>query len=474
MGAEVGATTSTFPYSSNMRQYLHATGRGPVAEAADAAAAKGFLQADEGAEYDEVIEINLSELEPHLNGPFTPDLATPLSGFSSFINENKYPTTLSSALIGSCTNSSYEDMSRVASIAKQAKAAGLKSKVPFLVTPGSELIRATIERDGLQSTLEDVGATVLANACGPCIGQWKRDEKKGEDNAILTSFNRNFKARNDGNLKTMNFLASPEIVTAMAFSGDLNFNPVTDSIPTPNGPFKFSPPSGDRLPPTGYTPGDLSYAPSPSPKPEPSTEIAISPSSTRLEILEPFGTNFPSGGGELPQLTCLMRVRGKCTTDHISAAGAWLKYKGHLSNISENTLMTAVNDEGGQINVARDVSGEEDTIPKTMQKYKARQEPWMLVVDDNCKFDSSSNHLLHLQDANLFFFFFQMVKVPPENMPLSNPDSTAVPLSSPVRSPVFTRPTSRSKVSSLSGSSTRPTIPKSLRTTRSPPRVLKT
>ncbi|OXL05504.1 aconitate hydratase, mitochondrial [Cryptococcus neoformans Gb118] len=385
MGAEVGATTSTFPYSSNMRQYLHATGRGPVADAADAAAAKGFLQADEGAEYDEVIEINLSELEPHLNGPFTPDLATPLSGFSSFINENKYPNTLSSALIGSCTNSSYEDMSRVASIAEQAKAAGLKSKVPFLVTPGSELIRATIERDGLQGTLEDVGATVLANACGPCIGQWKRDEKKGEDNAILTSFNRNFKARNDGNLKTMNFLASPEIVTAMAFSGDLNFNPVTDSIPTPNGPFKFSPPSGDRLPPTGYTPGDLSYAPSPSPKPEPSTQIAISPSSTRLEILEPFGTNFPSGGGELPQLTCLMRVRGKCTTDHISAAGAWLKYKGHLSNISENTLMTAVNDEGGQINVARDVGGEEDTIPKTMQKYKAREEPWMLVVDDNCK-----------------------------------------------------------------------------------------
>ncbi|AFR98403.1 aconitate hydratase, mitochondrial [Cryptococcus neoformans C23] len=392
MGAEVGATTSTFPYSSNMRQYLHATGRGPVADAADAAAAKGFLQADEGAEYDEVIEINLSELEPHLNGPFTPDLATPLSGFSSFINENKYPNTLSSALIGSCTNSSYEDMSRVASIAEQAKAAGLKSKVPFLVTPGSELIRATIERDGLQGTLEDVGATVLANACGPCIGQWKRDEKKGEDNAILTSFNRNFKARNDGNLKTMNFLASPEIVTAMAFSGDLNFNPVTDSIPTPNGPFKFSPPSGDRLPPTGYTPGDLSYAPSPSPKPEPSTQIAISPSSTRLEILEPFGTNFPSGGGELPQLTCLMRVRGKCTTDHISAAGAWLKYKGHLSNISENTLMTAVNDEGGQINVARDVGGEEDTIPKTMQKYKAREEPWMLVVDDNYGEGSAREH----------------------------------------------------------------------------------
>ncbi|ODN77815.1 aconitate hydratase, mitochondrial [Cryptococcus amylolentus CBS 6039] len=392
MGAEVGATTSTFPYNANMRQYLHATGRGPVADAADNAASQGFLQADEGAEYDEVIEINLSELEPHLNGPFTPDLATPLSGFSSFLNENKYPTSLSSALIGSCTNSSYEDMSRVASIAEQAKAAGLTSKVPFLVTPGSELIRATIERDGLQSTLESVGATVLANACGPCIGQWKREEKKGEDNAILTSFNRNFKARNDGNLKTMNFLASPEIVTAMAFSGDLNFNPMTDSIPTPNGPFKFKAPSGDRLPPTGYTPGDLSYAPSPSPVPIGETEIAISPSSTRLEILEPFGTNFPEGNAELEGMTCLMRVRGKCTTDHISAAGAWLKYKGHLSNISENTLMTAVNDEGGQINIARDHSGEEDTIPKTMQKYQARAEPWMLVVDDNYGEGSAREH----------------------------------------------------------------------------------
>lgn len=201
MGAEVGATTSTFPYSDNMRQYLRATGRAPVAQAADAAAKAGFLAADEGAEYDEVIEINLSELEPHLNGPFTPDLATPLSKFGPFLQENGYPTTLSAAAIGSCTNSSYEDMSRVTSIAEQAKAAGLSSKVPFLITPGSEMIRATIERDGLQGKLEAVGGTVLANACGPCIGQWKRDEKKGEDNAILTSFNRNFKARNDGNLK---------------------------------------------------------------------------------------------------------------------------------------------------------------------------------------------------------------------------------------------------------------------------------
>jgi homoaconitase len=367
-----------------MRQYLRATGRGPVAAAADAAAEAGFLSSDQGAEYDEVIEVNLSELEPHLNGPFTPDLATPLSKFGPFLQENGYPTTLSAAAIGSCTNSSYEDMSRVTSIAEQAKAAGLASKVPFLITPGSEMIRATIERDGLQGKLEAVGGTVLANACGPCIGQWKRDEKKGEDNAILTSFNRNFKARNDGNLKTMNFLASPEIVTAMAFSGDLNFNPMTDSIETPNGPFKFQPPSGDRLPVSGYIPGNLEFSPSPMPAPQPETEIAISPSSTRLEILEPFGSVFANGSAELPELTCLLRVRGKCTTDHISAAGPWLKYKGHLSNISENTLMTAVNDEGGQINVARDANGE-DTIPKVMQKYKARNEPWMLVVDDNCE-----------------------------------------------------------------------------------------
>ncbi|EKC99706.1 aconitate hydratase [Trichosporon asahii var. asahii CBS 8904] len=391
MGAEVGATTSTFPYSENMREYLKATGRAPVAEAADAAAKAGYLSADEGAEYDEVIEINLSELEPHLNGPFTPDLATPISKFSEFVKENNYPEVISAASIGSCTNSSYEDMSKVASIAEQAKAAGLTSKVPFLVTPGSEMIRATIERDGIEGKLESIGATVLANACGPCIGQWKREDKQGEDNIILTSHNRNFRNRADGNAKTLQFLTSPEIVTAMAFAGSAHFNPITDSIETPNGPFKFQPPSGDRLPPQGYTGGDLAYAPTPSPKPSPETEVKISPTSTRLEILEPFTTPFPNGPAELPELTCLLRVRGKCTTDHISAAGPWLKYKGHLSNISENTLMTAVNDEGGKVNVARDSNGE-DTIPKVMQKYKARQEPWMLVVDDNYGEGSAREH----------------------------------------------------------------------------------
>lgn len=328
---------------------------------------------------------NLSELEPHLNGPFTPDLATPLSKFPEFLRENDYPMKLSSALIGSCTNSSYEDMTRVASIATQASTAGLRSKVPFLVTPGSELIRATIERDGVQEKLENVGATVLANACGPCIGQWKRDDAQGEDNAILTSFNRNFKARNDGNLKTMNFLASPEIVTAMAFAGDLTFNPLTDTLKTPSGEeFRFDPPAGSALPADGYTPGDLSYSPSPNPAPDASAEVIISPSSARLEKLEPFASPFADGRTELDG-TCLLRVRGKCTTDHISAAGAWLKYKGHLSNISENTLMTAVNDENGKINSAVDKAEGEDTIPHTMQKYKARGEGWCLVVDDNCE-----------------------------------------------------------------------------------------
>ncbi|GHJ88619.1 hypothetical protein NliqN6_5021 [Naganishia liquefaciens] len=393
MGAEVGATTSTFPYSDNMRVYLEATGRAPVARAADQAASKGFLQADEGAEYDQVIEINLSELEPHLNGPFTPDLATPLSKFGEFIESNGWKDELTSALIGSCTNSSYEDMSRVASIADQARAQGLKSKVPFLVTPGSELIRATIERDGIQEKLEGVGATVLANACGPCVGQWDRQEKKGEENAILTSFNRNFRGRQDSNPLTRNFLASPEVVTAMSFAGTLSFNPMTDSIDTPNGPFKFSPPNGSTLPEKGFAPGDLSYRPSPSPVPQPEQEIVISPNSQRLELLEPFPSPFPADGSrlELPVMKCLMRVRGKCTTDHISAAGPWLKYKGHLTNIAENTLITAVNDEGGEVNVAFDTQGQ-DTIPNVMKRHKAAGQPWMLVVDENYGEGSAREH----------------------------------------------------------------------------------
>ncbi|KAG1715646.1 hypothetical protein ID866_1528 [Astraeus odoratus] len=401
MGAEVGATTSTFPYTANMRAYLHATGRRAVARAADEAAAKGYLNADEGAEYDEVIDINLSELEPMINGPFTPDLATPLSKFSTFVQENGWKDEVSACLIGSCTNSSYEDMTRVAEIAEQAKAAGLKTQVPFLCTPGSEQIRATMERDGVTSSLQDVGAVVLANACGPCIGQWKREDAKGQENAILTSFNRNFKSRNDGNRYTMNFLASPTLVTAMAFSGKLSFNPVTDAITLPDGEmFKFLPPVGQDLPSNGFALGNTDYYPTPMPEPQPECEVVIKKDSQRLELLEPFSSHFgPHNprGLELPPLKVLMRIRGKCTTDHISAAGPWLKYKGHLTNISENTLITAVNDEGGDVNVAFDHDHGEsetasDTIPTIAKRLKSRKQPWALVTDENYGEGSAREH----------------------------------------------------------------------------------
>ncbi|KAF8203070.1 aconitase family-domain-containing protein [Pholiota molesta] len=345
MGAEVGATTSTFPYSSNMREYLKATGRSAVAAAADKAAAQGFLSADEGAQYDDVIEINLSDIEPTINGPFTPDLATPISQFGKFVKEQGWKDEFSAGLIGSCTNSSYADMTSVADLARQAKAVGLTTKVPFLCTPGSEQIRATIERDEVTSTLQDVGAVVLANACGPCIGQWKRADKTDKENAILTSFNRNFKSRNDD------------------------------------------------LPAKGFTAGDLSYYPSPMPKPQPEVDIVIKKDSQRLEILEPFTSPFSSSD-------ILLRVRGKCTTDHISAAGPWLKYKGHLTNISENLrnlclihLVQAINDEGGEMNVAFDKdTNTSDTIPEIAKRFKARQQPWALIVDDNYGEGSAREH----------------------------------------------------------------------------------
>ncbi|KAF8973770.1 aconitate hydratase [Flammula alnicola] len=394
MGAEVGATTSTFPYSSNMREYLKATGRSPVATAADKAATQGFLSADEGAQYDDVIEINLSDIEPTINGPFTPDLATPISQFGKFIEEQGWKDEFSASLIGSCTNSSYEDMTSVADLARQAKVAGLATKVPFLCTPGSEQIRATMERDNVTSTLQDVGAVVLANACGPCIGQWKRLDHQDEENAILTSFNRNFKSRNDGNSKTMNFLASPTVVTAMAFSGKLSFNPMVDTLTLPSGePFKFSAPSGQNLPANGFTPGDRTYYPAPTPKPQPEVDVVIKKDSQRLELLEPFSSPFTSENLELPPLKVLLRVRGKCTTDHISAAGPWLKYKGHLTNISENLLITATNDEGGEMNVAFDKdTNTSGTIPEIAKRFKARQQPWALVVDDNYGEGSAREH----------------------------------------------------------------------------------
>ena len=328
------------------------------------------------------------------NGPHTPDLATPLSKFASMVQEKGWKDTISASLIGSCTNSSYEDLTRVASIARQAEAKGLKTATPFMCTPGSELINATMERDGLKTTLESVGATVLANACGPCIGQWDRKDCQGEENAILTSFNRNFRGRNDSNKKTMNFLASPDIVTAMAFSGKLSFNPMTDSLMDSQGqPFKFDPPSGIELPENGFIPGNTSFTPRPNPEPQPDTEIVVAEDSSRLELLKPFDPPFSpeqladsSAKLELENMRCLLRVRGKCTTDEISAAGPWLKYKGHLSNIAENTLIGATNDETGEINQALDYGendGQIDSVPEMAKKWRARGQPWMVVTDWN-------------------------------------------------------------------------------------------
>ncbi|KAL4401151.1 aconitate hydratase [Malassezia pachydermatis] len=403
MGAEIGATTSAFPYTAAMGRYLEATGRGAVARGAAQAAEAGLLKADQGAEYDQVIDIDLSKLEPSLNGPFTPDLNVPLTEFvqRSQSNDPPHPVELSSALIGSCTNSSYADMSRCADLARQATQAGLQTKVPFDVTPGSEQVRATVERDGITQTLTDAGARVLANACGPCIGQWKRTDKQGESNVILTSFNRNFRGRNDGNAKTLNFLAAPEIVTMYAFAGRLDFDPRTDSLPTPDGKsFRFAPPKWEELPTQGFVPGDVSYLPTPMPAPQPEVSVVIDPRSERLEPLTPFESYFApeaaaKGVYELPSMRCLLRIRGKCTTDHISAAGPWLKYKGHLTNIAENTLIGAMNDMTGEVNEARDYIDEAPrttTIPAMAKRWKARDQPWMIVADHNYGEGSAREH----------------------------------------------------------------------------------
>jgi homoaconitase len=371
MGAEVGATTSLFPFSPGHIPYLEATHRGSIAKkAAEIAAlpeAQNLLRPDANAKYDEIVEINLSELEPHINGPFTPDLSIPLSRFSEAVKEKEWPETLSSGLIGSCTNSSYADMTRAEDLVKQASAAGLKPKADFFITPGSEQIRATLERDDTLSTFESAGGIVLANACGPCIGQWKRTDgvQKGEENAIFTSYNRNFPGRNDGNRATMNFLASPELVTAMSYAGLTTFNPMTDSIPTPNGtPFKFQPPKGQVLPAAGFAQGNPDFLPTRG-VPDPSATVNISPTSDRLAILEPFAP-FPDS--ELKGLRVLYKVKGQCTTDTISAAGPWLKYKGHLPNIAENTLIGAVNGETGETNVAYDTDGSSCSIPELAKR----------------------------------------------------------------------------------------------------------
>ncbi|KAK6465683.1 aconitate hydratase [Scheffersomyces coipomensis] len=393
MGAEIGATTSTFPYQDAHRRYLIQTGREPIAQVVDQIHKDtNFLAADEGAEYDKVVEINLSELEPHVNGPFTPDLSTPISKFGEKAQQEGWPQTISAGLIGSCTNSSYQDMSRAVSIIKQAEAVGLKPKIPFFVTPGSEQIRATIERDGLIDTFEKNGAIVLANACGPCIGQWDRTDvskTSSETNSIFTSFNRNFRARNDGNRNTMNFLTSPDMVTAMIYSGDANYNPITDSIKLDNGEdFRFVAPQGDELPNAGFIKGREEFYPELNPQPKPEVEVNVSPESDRLQLLDPF---LPWSGEEL-STNVLLKVEGKCTTDHISAAGAWLKYKGHLENISNNTLIGAVNKETGEVNKAYDLNGDQYGIPELMIKWKEEGRPWIVVAEHNYGEGSAREH----------------------------------------------------------------------------------
>ncbi|KAJ7489363.1 aconitase family-domain-containing protein [Mycena latifolia] len=387
MGAEIGATTSMFPFNNRMVDYLNATKRSEIAQYATRFAHN--LKADEDAEYDQVIDINLSELEPHINGPFTPDLATPISAFASEVKKNGWPEELKVALIGSCTNSSYEDMSRSASIAKEAADHGLDVKSKFTITPGSEQVRATIERDGQIGVFEQVGGLVLANACGPCIGQWDRkDVEKGVANSIITSYNRNFTGRNDANPATHAFVASPDIVTAMAFSGSLSFNPLTDSLTGSDGKqFKFSDPTGNELPPRGYDPGqDTFQAP---PADRASVQVAVDPKSDRLQLLKPF----QPWSGEAKDLPILIKVKGKCTTDHISAGGPWLKYRGHLENISQNCLIGAINSENGEANkVKNQLTGEWGGVPKVAAEYREKGIKWVVIGDSNYGEGSSREH----------------------------------------------------------------------------------
>ncbi|PVI07726.1 aconitate hydratase-like protein [Periconia macrospinosa] len=388
MGAEIGATTSLFPFNDRMYDYLKATKRQAIGDFAREYSAE--LHEDEGAEYDQLIEINLSELEPHINGPFTPDLATPISKFKEAVKANKWPEDLKVGLIGSCTNSSYEDMTRAASIAKDAMDHGVKAKSLFTVTPGSEQIRATIERDGILQTFEEFGGMVLANACGPCIGQWdRRDVKKGEPNSIISSYNRNFTGRNDANPATHSFVTSPDLVVAMTIAGTLNFNPLTDTLKDKDGKeFKLKAPTGDGLPANGYDAGKDTYqAP---PEDRASVNVAVSPTSDRLQILEPFNA---WDGKDAKDLPILIKTQGKTTTDHISMAGPWLKYRGHLDNISNNMLIGAINAENGEANkIKNKLTGEYDAVPAVARDYKKNGIRWVVVGDWNYGEGSSREH----------------------------------------------------------------------------------
>jgi len=394
MGAEIGATTSLFGYDQKMKEYLEGTGRADVAHEADLIA--GHLTgdpevyADPESYFDEVIEIDLSALEPHINGPFSPDKAWPISEFARAVKENDYPQKLEVGLIGSCTNSSYEDITRAASVAKQAREKSLKAAAEYTVTPGSELVRYTIDRDGLIGTFEEIGGVVLANACGPCIGQWARhNADKQEKNSIITSFNRNFAKRNDGNPNTYSFVASPEIVTAMAIAGDMTFNPLTDSLVNENGEkVKLDEPTGLELPTRGFEVEDNGYQ---APAEDGSgISVNVNADSERLQILTPFKA---WDGENLTGLRLLIKAKGKCTTDHISMAGPWLRFRGHLDNISNNMLIGAVNSANDQTNsVLNQMTGKYDSVPATARDYKARGIGTIVVGDENYGEGSSREH----------------------------------------------------------------------------------
>lgn len=392
MGAEVGATTSIFPFDTKSAEYLTATGRATIAELAQQNAehlqADAEVLAQPDLYYDRLIEINLSELEPYINGPFTPDLAYPISEFAKAVKEKGYPRKMEVGLIGSCTNSSYEDLTRAASIVKRAKEDGLKVQAQFIINPGSEQVRYTAERDGILAEFESVGGVVMANACGPCIGQWKRETDQPErPNSIITSFNRNFAKRADGNPNTHNFIGSPELVAAMTIAGDLCFNPLTDTLLNEKGEsVKLQEPTGYELPPKGYDVMDAGYlAPT-----NTTDDIYINPLSNRLQKLQPFQA---WDGNDLINIQLLIKAKGKCTTDHISMAGPWLRFRGHIDNISDNMLIGAVNAFNDKTNAVLDAqTGEYIAVPALARKLKAQHIGSIVVAEENYGEGSSREH----------------------------------------------------------------------------------
>ena len=395
MGAEIGATCSVFPYDERMETYLKYTNRENIAQLAnqnkESLVADAEIEANPEKFFDRVIEINLSTLEPHIVGPHTPDLARTITELSDDVKSKGYTDPISVALIGSCTNSSYEDMSRAASLAEQAKAKGIKAKIPLLVTPGSEQIRGTIERDGQMDSLKDIGATVLANACGPCIGQWNRPElEKDQQNTIVTTFNRNFPGRNDGRRSTLNFIGSPEMIIALALGGRLSFNPLKDDLIASDGTkFKLEPPKpAPEVPEDGFVlPEGIFIAP---PENSNDIEVLIDPNSKRLQLLKPFSK---WDGKDFENIPIMVKAKGKCTTDHISPAGAWLSLRGHLDNLSDNMLLGAVNAFNDQVGQGKNIlNNNQESFSQIARQYKENQMRWVIIGDNNYGEGSSREH----------------------------------------------------------------------------------